>query len=274
MFDTTFNISTFGEDERGEIYVVDLAGEPSTGWWAPVPRTGHDFDSDGKSDILWRHSGGFVSMWLMNGSTISSNIGVGGTDTSWQIVGTADNTTMSGNIPGTGDFNGDGKADILWRNSSGTCRDLADERRRRVCSDLGVGAARQPPGRSSGSATSTATARPTSCGGTADGSVVDLADERRRRISANAASGAVPTRAGRSSGIGDFNGDGKADILWRHSDGMPAIWLMNGTSVSSNASIGAVPMPTGRIVGTGDFNGDGKADILWRHTQRLRQRCG
>ena len=31
-------------------------------------------------------------------------------------------------------------------------------------------------------------------------------------------------------GTGDFNGDGKSDILWQSSDGTPAIWLMNGTN--------------------------------------------
>jgi hypothetical protein len=26
--------------------------------------------------------------------------------------------------------------------------------------------------------------------------------------------------------IADFNGDGKSDILWQHTDGRTAIWLM------------------------------------------------
>ncbi len=26
----------------------------------------------------------------------------------------------------------------------------------------------------------------------------------------------------------DFNGDGKADILWQNDDGTPAVWLMDG----------------------------------------------
>ena len=34
------------------------------------------------------------------------------------------------------------------------------------------------------------------------------------------------------AGTGDFNGDGKADILWQNDDGTPAIWLMNGNSSS------------------------------------------
>jgi hypothetical protein len=39
---------------------------------------------------------------------------------------------------------------------------------------------------------------------------------------------------------GDFNGDGKSDILWRDTNtGTVAIWFMNGLQVSSAASVGA-----------------------------------
>ena len=30
------------------------------------------------------------------------------------------------------------------------------------------------------------------------------------------------------AGTGDFNGDGKGDILWRNTEGDVAIWLMKG----------------------------------------------
>src|SRR5262245_49050693 len=66
-------------------------------------------------------------------------------------------------------------------------------------------------------------------------------------------------------GTGDFNGDGKADILWRDILGNVPIWLMDGLSVTSFSTIANIQ--TGwTIVGTGDFDGDGKADILWRDT--------
>jgi len=68
--------------------------------------------------------------------------------------------------------------------------------------------------------------------------------------------------------FGDFNGDGKADILWRHSSGDVAIWLMNGSSVVSAVVVGNVSLDW-TIVGVGDFNGDGKADLLWRHASGL-----
>jgi hypothetical protein len=64
---------------------------------------------------------------------------------------------------------------------------------------------------------------------------------------------------------GNFNGDGKTDILWRHTSGAVYVWLMNGTTVASGASLPTTDT-SWSIVGTGDFNGDGKTDILWHHT--------
>jgi hypothetical protein len=44
-------------------------------------------------------------------------------------------------------------------------------------------------------------------------------------------------------GTGDFNGDGKGDILWRNTaTGVVDIWLMNGTQMISATDIGNVPL--------------------------------
>ncbi len=69
----------------------------------------------------------------------------------------------------------------------------------------------------------------------------------------------------------DFNGDGKADILWQHTSGARAIWIMNGTTFVRSVNLGTVEIPW-NIAGSGDFNGDGKSDILWQNSstgQRL-----
>ena len=68
------------------------------------------------------------------------------------------------------------------------------------------------------------------------------------------------------AGIGDFDGDGKSDILWRNSaTGADAIMLMNGATTLSNTIFSTVPGPDWNIAGVGDFDGDGKSDILWRN---------
>jgi hypothetical protein len=64
---------------------------------------------------------------------------------------------------------------------------------------------------------------------------------------------------------GDFDGDGKSDILWQNTDGQAAIWEMNGNTRTGGGAISVNPGPTWRAVGTGDFNGDGNADVLWQN---------
>jgi hypothetical protein len=39
-------------------------------------------------------------------------------------------------------------------------------------------------------------------------------------------------------GTGDFDGEGKADIIWRNFKGKEVIWFMNGSAVSSFQEIG------------------------------------
>jgi hypothetical protein len=40
-------------------------------------------------------------------------------------------------------------------------------------------------------------------------------------------------------GTGDYNEDGKSDILWQNSDGAPAIWLMDGMSTVGIGAAGS-----------------------------------
>jgi kumamolisin len=65
---------------------------------------------------------------------------------------------------------------------------------------------------------------------------------------------------------GDFNGDGKQDILWRNTQtGEVDIWFMNGASVVSKAYVATVG-PDWKVAGIAYFNGDGQSDILWQNT--------
>ena len=63
-------------------------------------------------------------------------------------------------------------------------------------------------------------------------------------------------------GIGDFNGDGKIDILWRDTNsGVLSIWFTNGAQVTSGAAVGALSS-NWSVAQIGDYNGDGMSDIL------------
>ena len=67
-------------------------------------------------------------------------------------------------------------------------------------------------------------------------------------------------------GTGDFDGDGKADILWRNPTlGDLWLWRMNGAEVLGQTYIDTVDLGY-TIKGLGDLNGDTKTDLVWAGT--------
>jgi subtilisin len=94
-----------------------MDGTSQTGWGA-LPSLGvnwwlsgiADFNGDGKMDILWRHTGtgatsGMNIVWYMDGIS----------QTGWAQMPTLNKVWQ---LSGVADYNGDGKLDILWRNTS------------------------------------------------------------------------------------------------------------------------------------------------------------
>ncbi|MGB6608170.1 MAG: VCBS repeat-containing protein [Acidobacteriaceae bacterium] len=163
-----------------------------------------------------------------------------------------------------GDFNGDCKSDVLWRNSS----------TRQVEIWLMNGTTFSSSG-SPGSPTSDWVIQ-----GAGDFNGDGKADILWRNSTSGEVyiwlmNGTAMTSSGSLgsvssdwsiAGVGDFNGDGKADILWWNSTtGQVYLWFMNGTTMSGGGSVTYVSSGW-NIAGIGDFNGDGKADILWRNS--------
>jgi hypothetical protein len=206
-----------------------------------------DFNGDGKSDILWRHSSGALSMWLMNGGSIASTAGLGVVPMAWTISKIAD-------------FDGDGKADILWRDTSGN-----------VAIWLMNGGTVAGSGGLGTVATAWTVAGVGDFSGTGKAGIL-WQDPTSGivtmwvlgTISSSVSLGVVPP-VWTVAGVADFDGDGKADLLWRDTSGNVVIWLMNGGTVAGSVSLGNVPL-VWTIAGVGDFNGNGKADIVWRNT--------
>ena len=119
-------VGTGAAGNAGQGYSVALSGDGYTAivggpgdktdvgaTWVFASKIVRDLDGDHESDILWRHIDGDVAIWEMNGTTPKSETDLGHVDTAWQIAGT------SSLVQSTGDFDGDHKTDILWRNSDG-----------------------------------------------------------------------------------------------------------------------------------------------------------
>lgn len=64
-------------------------------------------------------------------------------------------------------------------------------------------------------------------------------------------------------GLGDTDGDGKADVLWRGSDGRFAISQLDGLTVAATTTFAYNPGRAWRVIAFGDVNGDEKADIVF-----------
>jgi hypothetical protein len=81
----------------------------------------------------------------------------------------------------------------------------------------------------------------------------------------------VPDSSGWTfAGTGDFNFDGRPDIIWRNLEsGVHEVWFVNDalTLVDWQDFSANVPISSGwTYVGTADFNRDGKDDVLWHHS--------
>ena len=75
--------------------------------------------------------------------------------------------------------------------------------------------------------------------------------------------GWTPGQHWRARTIGDFNGDGMADILLQNADdGSCFVWEMNGLALANYGGAGWTTGVHWEVRAAGDFNGDSKSDIL------------
>jgi hypothetical protein len=172
----------------------------------------NDFNTDGKPDILWRHNtSGENVLWFMNGSVLTSGT----------FLTPSSLADVRWGMSGTGDFNLDGRPDILWRHN--------------VSGEIVVWFM--------------------------NGSVL---------VSGNFLTpSAFADVNWETVGTGDFNVDGKPDILWRHAlSGQNVVWFMDGTSLVSGAFTNPPTLADvrWRMSALEDYNFDGRVDIVWRHS--------
>jgi hypothetical protein len=177
--------------------------DPQSGW---VIIGLEDFNGDGRTDLLWYNQyNGELGVWLLNGSTIIQTFSYGRVDpkSGWVIIG-------------LGDFNGDGRTDLLWYNQYN--------------GEYGVWLL------------------------------------NGINILRTYSYGTVDPKSGwLTIGLGDFNGDGRTDLLWYNQfNNNYGAWLLNGGTIIQTSSYGKVDPKSGwSLIGVEDFNGDGRTDLLW-----------
>ncbi|MEO5775046.1 MAG: VCBS repeat-containing protein, partial [Sphingomicrobium sp.] len=101
-------------DNRRTVNVaLSAAGSTSTDGLCSNAADGNDANGDGRDDILWRSDTGTFTNWLAqaNGGFVANAANV------WSEV------PLTWEVVGTGDFNGDGKDDVLWRQNDGLLTD-------------------------------------------------------------------------------------------------------------------------------------------------------
>jgi hypothetical protein len=232
-----------------------------------------DYNADGRTDILWRHQiSRRVVTWTMDGlnrvgGTFITLSGVPITlDANETVVGTADfdgdgdgdillqnNATgvldylylngteqvgsgsrdgladLSWKIAGTADFNGDGHTDLLWRHEGNGHMQVWFMNDREFLGSSDLNPLYVPL-------------------------ITDAT---------------VPDLNWRVAGIGDFDGDGNPDILFRHEQSHRLVtWEMNGVNRVSGSFVTPdrpVEDALWDVAGVWDVDQNGIADIVFRH---------
>ena len=216
---------------------------PDTNW--KIVGTG-DFNGDGHPDLLWHHrTQGWISAWLMNGTSQVTGVSISPervADTDWNIVA-------------TGDFNADGRRDIVWQHRTqnllsvwlmnGTTlidgRVLTPDRVPAGWRIVGAGDFNQD-GRTD------LVWQNQSNGALA----VWFMNGTTMMSGVSMSPGAVADTNWKIRAVGDVNGDGRPDLLWQHiGNGSLSAWFMNGTTMMSGTllSPSSVPDLAWRIAG-------------------------
>ncbi|MBR0756673.1 M10 family metallopeptidase C-terminal domain-containing protein [Bradyrhizobium jicamae] len=200
--DTTHDVAVWQMNGGQVTSNVTIGTINAAGGWH-LEDTG-DYNGDGKTDLLFLNDGtGGVAVWQMNGTQVVASPQVG--------------TMASGfHYAASGDFNGDGKTDLLMINDTTHAVSIWQ------------------------------------MNGTQSPSVSTV--------------GTINASAGwQFEAVGDFNGDGDSDLLFLNSSthGV-AVWLMNGSQVTASPQVGTMNASGGwNFADVGDFNGDGKSDLLF-----------
>ncbi|BDA70158.1 hypothetical protein CAL7716_043240 [Calothrix sp. PCC 7716] len=261
-----------------------------------------DFTGDGKQDIVQRDENGNYRLWRLN-NNVGEIVALPTISSEWQIAGIADfnrdnakdilwhNSTTGQNriwqmgingaseinilgvTPGNGlkieyvgDFDGDGDADILWKDALGfiTLWEMNNITPVRGIGLPGVGD------------TNIKIEKIADFDGDEDLDIL-WRDYATGYITMWEMNGLEYVRGINLPGfidpnlkleaVANFDGDGDLDIIWRdYSSGRLTLWEMNGLQYNQSVGMRGMDDVNAKLEAVADFDGDGKLDILWNDT--------
>jgi FG-GAP repeat. len=219
-----------------------------------------DWNGDGKADMLTITSDGSLHLYAGNGSGgFQSGAGA--------VIGNGWDAFQRVLAPG--DFDGDGKPDLLAIGYDGTLKLYAGN---------GTGGFKPRTGTTIGYGWGGFTKVLTPGDFTGDGKpdLLAIAADGTLKLYAGNGTGGFKPGTGTTIGYGwggftnvlgpgDFDGDGKTDLLAIGSDGSLKLYAGNGTGGFKSGTGATIGYGWGifkAVLGPGDFDGDGRADLL------------
>ena len=216
-----------------------------------------DFDGDSQADALWRNENtGENAVWLLAYESAPGRVAGAALPT---VAGPA------WHLATTGDFDGDSRTDLLWRNGS------TGQNAVWLMDGTTIGSAALLP------AVPDSSWQPVAAGDLDGDSREDLVWRQASTgagavwfldgatVLSSALLPAVADSAWSVVGAADLDRDGRDDLLWRRAGtGENAAWLMNGATVAGAGLLPTVAGTSWSVAELLDCDLDGRADVVWR----------
>jgi Ca2+-binding RTX toxin-like protein len=251
-----FNNTTHGV-AVWELNGAQVIANPQVGVLASGFHFAHegDFNGDGKTDLLMVNDTTHdVAVWQMNGTQVTSTT----------TVGTI-NAASGWHFADVGDFNGDGKTDLLFLNDITQGVAVWQMNGSQVTANPQVGV--MPSGfhfAATGDFNGDGKTDLLMINDTTH--AVSVWQMNGTQVTSTTTVGTINAASGwHFEAVGDFNGDGKTDLFFvNDTTHGAAVWLMDGNQVTASPQIGVINANGGwHFADIGDFNGDGKSDLFF-----------
>ena len=222
-----------------------------------------DVNFDGRADLFWQNiADGGLATWYLDG---------------WNVVGTellgiSRVADLNWRVVGSGDLNGDGRADLVWQHRTGGWVAVWFLSGKEIIGTefLSIDRVADPNWQITGVADIDSDGKADLIWQhQTDGWIAAWLMNGSQVVSTQFLSiNKVPDTDWQIAGAGDTNGDGYADLIWQHrTEGWLAVWFMRGTSVVGTEflSFNRMPDMNWHIRGVGDVDADNRADLLWQN---------